>query len=191
MLYAKRHLNPVKIPIVTPYEIVGAEVRGCETKVAGFRLLPAPKSPSWCWPRSTRLCRPSSGRRPPSWQGDFNCSGVDWETDLAVGEGLRLLDFKHDNLLSQKVLEPTRGANVLDLIFCSEEDLVSDVVVGECLAGSEHHMVWCMVGSNAGPEIVRPRDWLNLKRADYDSFCRDLLELPRPVEGSAEDMCSS
>ena len=32
--------------------------------------------------------------------GDFNCSGVDWETDLAVGEGLRLHDFKHDNFLS-------------------------------------------------------------------------------------------
>ena len=46
--------------------------------------------------------------------------------------------------------EPTRGANVLDLIFCSEEDLVSDVVVGECLAGSDHHMVWCTVGSNVG-----------------------------------------
>ena len=49
--------------------------------------------------------------------GDFNCSGVDWETDLAIGERLRLLDFKHDNFLSQKVREPTRGANVLDLIF--------------------------------------------------------------------------
>ena len=24
---------------------------------------------------------------------------------------------------------------VLDLIFCSEDDLISDVVVGECLAG--------------------------------------------------------
>ena len=78
--------------------------------------------------------------------GDFNCSGVDRETDLAVGEGLRLLDFKHDNFLSQKVREPTRGYNVLDLIFCFEEDLVSDVVVGECLAGSDHRMVWCRVG---------------------------------------------
>ena len=123
--------------------------------------------------------------------GDFICSGVDWETDLAVGEGLRLLDFKHDNFLSQKVREPTRGPNVLDLIFCSEEVLVSDVVVGECLAGSDHHMVWCTVGSNVGPEVMRPRDRLNLRLADYDGFCRDLLELPRPVEGSAEDMWSS
>ena len=52
-------------------------------------------------------------------------------------------------------------------------------------------MVWCTVGSNVGPEVVRPRDRLNLRRADYEGFCRDLLELPCPVEGSAEDMWSS
>ena len=191
MLYAKRHLNPVQIPIVTPYEIVGAEVRGSEPKVQVFVCYRPPKHPldadlalyetlsALVWEKTSVLA------------GDFNCSGVDWETDLAVGEGLRLLDFKHDNFLSQKVREPTRGANVLDLIFCSEGDLVSNVVVGECLAGSDHHMVWCMVGSNAGPEVVRPRDRLNLRRADYDGFCRDLLELPRPIEGSAEDMWSN
>ena len=145
MLYAKRHLNPVQIPIMTPYEIVGAEVRGSEPKVQVFVCYRPPKHPldvdlalyetlsALVWEKTSVLA------------GDFNCSGVDWETDLAVGEGLRLLDFKHDNFLSQKVREPTRGANVLDLIFCSEEDLVSNVVVGECLAGSDHHMVWCML----------------------------------------------
>ena len=52
-------------------------------------------------------------------------------------------------------------------------------------------MVWCTVGSNVGPDIVSPRDRWNLSRADYDSFCRDLIELTHPVEGSAEEMWSS
>ena len=166
MLYAKNHLNSVQIQIVTPYEIVGAEVRGSEPKVQVFVCYQPPKHPldadlalyetlsALVWEKTSVLA------------GDFNCSEVDWETHLAVGEGLRLLDFKHDNFLSQKVREPTRGANVLDLIFCSEDDLASNVVVGECLAGSDHHMVWCTVGSNVGPEVVRPRDRLNLRRAD-------------------------
>ena len=33
MFYAKRHLNPVQIPIMTPFEIVGAEVSGSEPKM--------------------------------------------------------------------------------------------------------------------------------------------------------------
>ena len=36
VLYAKRHLIPVQISIVTPFEIVGAEVRESEQKVQVF-----------------------------------------------------------------------------------------------------------------------------------------------------------
>ena len=36
-------------------------------------------------------------------------------------------------------------------IFSLEVDLVSELVVGECLAGTDHHhMVWCMVGVTVG-----------------------------------------
>ena len=68
MLYAKRHLNPVQIPIMTPYEIVGAEVRGSEPKVQVFVCYPPPNTLWMLTSLSTRLCRPSSGRRLPSWR---------------------------------------------------------------------------------------------------------------------------
>ena len=70
MLYAKRHLNPVQIPIVTPFEIMGAQVRGSEPKVQGFPSATGPQSTLWMLTSlSTNLCRLWFGKRPPSWRG--------------------------------------------------------------------------------------------------------------------------
>ena len=113
---------------------------------------------------------------------------MDWNRYLAVGEGLRLEDLKLDNFLHQMVREPTQGENVLDLIFSTEEDLISEVEVGEALAGSDHNTVQCMVGLPSDQEVNRTRERWNPRRADYDNFLRDLFELPRPVVGPAEDM---
>ena len=63
-----------------------------------------------------------------------------------------MLDFKQVNFLPKKVREPTRDSNVVDLIFSKEDDLFSEVAVGECLAGIDHHMVWYTVGANVSPK---------------------------------------
>ena len=47
---------------------------------------------------------------------------------------------------------------MVDLIFFTEDDLVSKVVVGDCLARIDHHMVWCTVDAKVGPEVVKPRE---------------------------------
>ena len=51
-------------------------------------------------------------------------------------------------------------------------------------------MVWCTVGANVVPKVVKLRDRWKLRRADYDSFRRDLFEMPRPEESFAKDMRS-
>ena len=45
MLYEKHHFNPVQIPIVTLFEIVGAEVLGSELKVQVFVCYQTEKHP--------------------------------------------------------------------------------------------------------------------------------------------------
>ena len=156
VLYKKRYLNPVQIPILTPFEIVVAEVRRSEPRVQ-FLSATGPQNILWMLISvSTNLCRPWFGRKPPSWWGTLTVPGVEWETDFAMEEGLRLLDFKQDNFLSEMVQEPTRGTNVIDFIFSTEDDLVSEVLVGESSAGRNHHMVWYTVGANTGPEVERP-----------------------------------
>ena len=57
--------------------------------------------------------------------GDFNCPGIDWGTGGLTESYLPLLfresliQFAHDYLLEQIILEPTRGDNILDLCFTS------------------------------------------------------------------------
>ena len=48
--------------------------------------------------------------------GDFNCS-VNWKTQTADAESMRLLDFANEEYLTQWVDKPTRGNNTLTLYF--------------------------------------------------------------------------
>ena len=47
---------------------------------------------------------------------------------------------------------------MLDLIFSTEEDLISDVEVGEALTGSGHNTVPCMVGLLSDQEVNRTHE---------------------------------
>ena len=72
--------------------------------------------------------------------GDFNCS-VNWKTQIADAESMRLLDFANEEYLTQWVDKPTRGNNTLDLVFSSEDNMISKLSVGEKLGKSEHNMI--------------------------------------------------
>ena len=89
--------------------------------------------------------------------GDFNLPQVDWET-LQISSGgtsesnlsaQRLLNFMSTYLLSQMVTVPTRGCNILDLVLCSNERLISDVKA-EATDISDHDMVSVLLSFNPG-----------------------------------------
>ena len=57
--------------------------------------------------------------------GDFNLPEINWQDHSFVeSKSGRLINFAEDNFLFQLVNEPTRGANILDLIFSNQEYLV-------------------------------------------------------------------
>ena len=70
--------------------------------------------------------------------GDFNYPSIDWQEMSASGEGELFLDIVQDNFLHQHVRQATRGANILDLVVSSEEDLVEDLRIGSPIGGSDH-----------------------------------------------------
>ena len=75
--------------------------------------------------------------------GDFNQSHVNWvRFQASHRDSLEILRFVASEGLTQLVTEPTHiSGNILDLVFATDRNLVSDVSVGEPLATSDHFSV--------------------------------------------------
>ena len=74
--------------------------------------------------------------------GDFNHGHIQWKSlESAGGDDHQFLLLTQDCFLTQHVLEPTRGENVLDLILSSQKKLVDNVKVHEPLGSSDHNQI--------------------------------------------------
>ena len=97
------------------------------SRILGLFCCP-PQSPVSVWD-DLALCVSQLRQRLPDIPlllgGDFNCPGIDWGTSsltelyLLILFRESLVQFAHDFLLEQIILEPTRGDNILDLCFTS------------------------------------------------------------------------
>ena len=186
MIYIRSHLHAVLRPIDSPYELMGIEIRA-EVILHLFLLYRPPQMTQDfdldLYNTLTDLLQDDTALL----VGDFNCR-VDWGVQAEGGEGGRLIEFANDNFLTQMVLVPTRGDSILDLIFATDSDLVTQVSVGECLGSSDHNAVTFTVGVRVEQERISHRPMLNLRRADYERFMRELQELaPQPL-GSTDQM---
>ena len=86
--------------------------------------------------------------------GDFNCPDINWN-DLSSPSACDQADFLLETLeldLAQRNLAPTRGINVLDLVF-ENSSLVDDLFVGQPLTFSDHLPVVFEVSSLQIPEV--------------------------------------
>ena len=60
--------------------------------------------------------------------GDFNHGHIQWKyLESAGGEGQQFIFFIQDSFLTQHVLEPTRGDNVLYIVLSSQNELEDNV----------------------------------------------------------------
>ena len=190
VIYARNHLNAQPIPCDSPYEIVGVKIRGHQTMVQLFAVYRPPRQVRGrdleMYDTLGRLLQDETSII----VGDFNCR-VNWDTDGTVaGEGTRLIEFKNEHYLTQMVRHPTRGANTLDLVFTTDEDLITQVEVGEHLGNSDHKTVFCRVGILVEPEDPSYRVRPNLRRADFERFNRNLRDLQPQPPGTVEEMWS-
>ena len=59
--------------------------------------------------------------------GDFSHFGINWNY-LESEEDSEAFLLMQDCFLTQHVLEPTRGSNVLDLVLSSQNELINDLI---------------------------------------------------------------
>ena len=72
--------------------------------------------------------------------GDFNCIGLR-DIRQQVRETRDLCGFIDDNFLTQHVYEPTRNANILDLVMSTSEGMVNNLVIEENIVNSDHKLI--------------------------------------------------
>jgi len=91
-----------------------------------------------------------------------------------------LLDFCLSSFLTQIVKQPTRGDNILDLIFVNDTSFIENAEVFHEIPGSDHKSVFSSLQFLTPDSIQsRVRDVpapykLDLRRADWDRY-RSLL----------------
>ena len=72
--------------------------------------------------------------------GDFNHRHTQ-SPESTWSEDKQFLLLIQDSFLTQHVLEPTRGENVLDLVWSSQSELVDNVKIHEPLGNSDHNQI--------------------------------------------------
>ena len=62
--------------------------------------------------------------------GNFNHGHIQWNSLESTGnEDQQFICLIQDSFLTQHVLEPTRGENVLDIVLSSQKELVDNVKI--------------------------------------------------------------
>ena len=74
--------------------------------------------------------------------GDFNHGHIQWNSLESTGiEDQQFIFLIQDSFLTQHVLEPTRGENVLYIVLSSQKELVDNVKIFEPLGNSDHNQI--------------------------------------------------
>ena len=110
--------------------------------------------------------------------GDFNFPEIDWKTEsCTAGTGhaaYRFLESTRDAFLTQHQCEPTRyrygqRSNILDLVFTSREETISDITTSAAIGKSDHCTLIFDMKLTGGDHVAREMKYL-YDKADYDAM---------------------
>ncbi|KAI3386713.1 hypothetical protein SNEBB_010555 [Seison nebaliae] len=187
LLYVQERLQPVAIDPLTIHEVIGVDLTFTETT---YRVIVVYRSPHQTSELDTSLYKCLGDLMSDVVTlllGDFN-SHLDWENQTAVGDSTRLLNFANDHYLHQWVTQPTRQQHILDVVFTTDDEIISSINVGETLGNSDHNLIrFCVEVPNVR-KGVSPERQLNLRRADFNQLRERIEQLRLDSEDNADTM---
>lgn len=108
--------------------------------------------------------------------GDFNLPNIDWSTPSPTcHDNLSsvLCDITADYFFNQMVLNPTRGNNILDLIFTTAPELISDLEISAPLGQSDHHSIDFKLNLKTIRPKLSPRVVYDYRSANWAALRED------------------
>ena len=78
--------------------------------------------------------------------GDFYHGRIQWKSQQSTGsEDHIFFNLVQDSFLTQHVLEPTRGENILDIVLSSQKEFIDNVRICEPLGCSDHNQLYFII----------------------------------------------
>ena len=190
LLYVREYLDPVGCDLTTEHEILGVVLKKLKRELYIYLVYKPPhqeiEKDEDLYENLSRIIK----NKFCIVTGDFNCPKVNWRDRTADAEGRRLLDFASEELLTQWVDEVTRGNSILDLVFSSEDDVITNLEIGEKLGKSDHNIVKFDIKTNFSikkKSCTKP----NFRNANFERLRSETSNLEQCQEGDVETKWNS
>ena len=109
--------------------------------------------------------------------GDFNFPDIDWSTGSAGGKGREFYDATAEVFLQQYVQEAThRSGNILDLVLCDQEEMISEVK-GEGRLGKSDHDIISFTLRVRSNKLASQRMTMNFRKANFEEMRKRMREM--------------
>ena len=144
LLYVKDHLNPVNLtkPQIVNIDTLYLILKDKHGKKIAIGLIYRPPAQPVHTDREiyeqiSEICNSQD----TVLMGDFNLPVPKWGEPINLHNGHDLYANLQESSLTQLVHFPTRGNNILDLVFTTNDDLIENVVVNDEFSNSDHRAI--------------------------------------------------
>ena len=101
-------------------------------------------------------------------------------------EQQRLIDISLDHNIEQTIDKPTRGGNILDLLFTNNKSTVQNVVIMPPLGKSDHDVIYAEINVRPNRVCTPHRKVFVFRKADWDGIKRKLNALFEKMQGNSK-----